>query len=143
LPKARLRRRKLTKRAEHALQGGVNTFRSSSSTLIKASGTTPEEREQKNDKNAFSSLEQACKKGMATALVTASLWAAPAFLDQTGPSLSLFGMETTSSTVAMAKEMACGSGSCVNKDPDSLLRLGFPITNKEVGVCTVYRVVLD
>jgi hypothetical protein len=33
---------------------------------------------------------------------------------------------------AVAKEMASGSGSRVNKDPESLLRLGLPIKNKEV-----------
>jgi hypothetical protein len=36
------------------------------------------------------------------------------------------------STVASAKEMASGSGSRVNKDPESLLRYGLPIQNKEV-----------
>jgi len=36
------------------------------------------------------------------------------------------------SYTAMAKEMASGSGSRVNKDPESLLRLGLPINNKEV-----------
>lgn len=34
--------------------------------------------------------------------------------------------------VANAKEMASGSGSRVNKDPESLLRYGLPIQNKEV-----------
>ena len=34
--------------------------------------------------------------------------------------------------VASAKEMASGSGSRVNKDPESLLRYGLPIQNKEV-----------
>jgi hypothetical protein len=35
--------------------------------------------------------------------------------------------------VAQAKEMASGSGSRVNKDPESLLRYGLPIDNKEVS----------
>lgn len=40
---------------------------------------------------------------------------------------------------AMAKEMASGSGSRVNKDPESLLRYGLPIDNKDVSVCyTLY-----
>jgi len=33
---------------------------------------------------------------------------------------------------AVAKEMASGTGSRVNKDPESLLRYGLPIKNKEV-----------
>jgi hypothetical protein len=33
----------------------------------------------------------------------------------------------------MAKEMASGSGSRVNKDAESLLRLGLPIKDKEVS----------
>jgi hypothetical protein len=36
---------------------------------------------------------------------------------------------------ANAKEMASGSGSRVNKDPESLLRYGLPISNKEVSAC--------
>jgi hypothetical protein len=36
--------------------------------------------------------------------------------------------------VANAKEMASGSGSRVNKDPESLLRYGLPIQNKEVCI---------
>ena len=36
--------------------------------------------------------------------------------------------------VANAKEMASGSGSRVNKDPESLLRYGLPIQNKEVRI---------
>jgi hypothetical protein len=34
--------------------------------------------------------------------------------------------------IANAKEMASGSGSRVNKDPESLLRYGLPIQNKDV-----------
>jgi hypothetical protein len=41
------------------------------------------------------------------------------------PTLAVHGM-------AQAKEKASGSGSRVNKDPESLLRYGLPIQNKEV-----------
>jgi hypothetical protein len=42
--------------------------------------------------------------------------------------------------VANAKEMASGSGSRVNKDPESLLRYGLPIQNKEVCIAiTEYK----
>jgi hypothetical protein len=41
-----------------------------------------------------------------------------------------------SSVMADAKEMASGSGSRVNKDAESLLRLGLPIPKaKEVSEC--------
>jgi cyclophilin family peptidyl-prolyl cis-trans isomerase len=64
------------------------------------------------------------KMTVATALVTAALWSTPV------------NPETQSAFFAtppaVAKEMASGSGSRVNKDPESLLRLGLPIKNKEV-----------
>ena len=39
---------------------------------------------------------------------------------------------TASLFVASAKDKASATGSRVNKDPESLLRLGLPINNKEV-----------
>jgi len=85
--------------------------------------------------------QQQVHKTVATALVTASLWTAPAFL----ASSSNNGMMTplTQSTTAVAKEMASGSGSRVNKDPESLLRLGLPINNKEVRSFVCVCVCID
>jgi len=61
-------------------------------------------------------------KALATSfLVTASLWSTPAITSTYFPQQQ-----------AMAKEMASGSGARVNKDPESLLRYGLPINNKEV-----------
>lgn len=73
-----------------------------------------------NKEMAF--LQDQASKVMAVAVLTASLWSAPAisFLDH------------LPTNTAVAKEMASGSGSRVNKDPESLLRLGLPIDNKEV-----------
>lgn len=66
--------------------------------------------------------------GMALA---AALWVAPATI--AGPVISHFpGNNVIASSVASAKEMASGSGTRVNKDPESLLRYGLPINNKEV-----------
>jgi len=70
--------------------------------------------------------------GMALA---AALWVAPATM--AGPMASNFpnvasGNNVIASSVASAKEMASGSGTRVNKDPESLLRYGLPINNKEV-----------
>ena len=70
------------------------------------------------------------RQALGTAAVTASLWAAPAFLS---PAVPQFAAQST----AVAKEMASGSGSRVNKDPESLLRYGLPIKNKEVRVVTI------
>lgn len=60
--------------------------------------------------------------------LAAAIWAAPATI--AGPMTTHF--PSTSGLVASAKEMASGSGTRVNKDPESLLRYGLPINNKEV-----------
>lgn len=66
--------------------------------------------------------------------LAAALWAAPATM--AGPLTlnypSASGNNVIASSVASAKEMASGSGTRVNKDPESLLRYGLPINNKEV-----------
>lgn len=72
------------------------------------------------------------QRTMATLCVTASLWMAPAALVPVMPSSFTDYMYSPSSCVVHAKEMASGTGSRVNKDPNSLLRLGLPISNKEV-----------
>lgn len=65
-------------------------------------------------------LHEMGKAALATAVVSATLWTSP--IQEHSPFV----------LPAEAKEMASGSGSRVNKDADSLLRLGLPITNKEV-----------
>ena len=67
----------------------------------------------------------AVQKAFAACFVTASLWISPVALEQSH-------IPTMISSQAAAKEMASGSGSRVNKDPESLLRYGLPINNKEV-----------
>jgi hypothetical protein len=72
--------------------------------------------------------------------LTTTLWTAVPAMD-----LQSFVFPTSSSDssrppllmamTANAKEMASGSGSRVNKDPESLLRYGLPISNKEVSAC--------
>jgi hypothetical protein len=67
---------------------------------------------------------------VATAFLSVSWWCAsipllPA-MDHSNVNLNM---------MANAKEMASGSGSRVNKDPESLLRYGLPIQNKEVNFC--------
>jgi len=80
-------------------------------------------------------LARSASAATAAAALAAAVWSAPA---------SVLGPRTTASSsnvesvwngaalVASAKEQASGSGSRVNKDPESLLRLGLPINNKEV-----------
>lgn len=90
-----------------------------------------------NEKNVVDTLEavDATVKGALSGMaLAAALWAAPATM--AGPMTSNFptamGNNVISSSIASAKEMASGSGTRVNKDPESLLRYGLPIKNKEV-----------
>lgn len=83
---------------------------------------------QRNDE----SVSDKVKGVMASTFMAAALWASPAavFNNVEGPAM-FNDIRTT--VVADAKEMASGSGSRVNKDPESLLRLGLPIPkDKEV-----------
>lgn len=96
---------------------------------------------------ATSPMQQTLYKAFASVLMTATFWTAPALIEselQQQNSLSnLSWMTPTSlSTVVSAKEMASGSGSRVNKDPESLLRLGLPIQNKEVRTQTKPKALL-
>lgn len=81
--------------------------------------------------DSFDATIKGALSGMALA---AALWAAPATM--AGPLTlnypSASGNNVIASSVASAKEMASGSGTRVNKDPESLLRYGLPINNKEV-----------
>ena len=105
-----------------------------------------------NNNNSSSNFKQqasaALKKVLATATMTAAVWAGPALLaDQASvvlqqqqqhvatSSTSNFMLERlviNNNNVANAVEKASGTGSRVNKDAESLLRLGLPIKNKEV-----------
>ena len=79
-----------------------------------------------------SSIHQWIGKAVSTTVITASLWAAPPLLaaQYSWDWLTING--NSNPFVALAVEKASGTGSRVNKDADSLLRLGLPINNKEV-----------
>lgn len=65
--------------------------------------------------------------------LAAALWTAPALMAGTMDQFpSAASNDVFASSIASAKEMASGSGTRVNKDPESLLRYGLPIKNKEV-----------
>lgn len=81
--------------------------------------------------NESDSWQNQVGKLVTTGLVTASLWAAPAIVQDTFVGVDGAPPVLTSS-VASAKQMASASGSRVNKDPESLLRYGLPINSKEV-----------
>jgi peptidylprolyl isomerase len=68
-------------------------------------------------------MERTATKVLATTALITTLWSAPSvpFFHEHHP------------PAAAAKEMASGSGSRVNKDPESLLRYGLPIKNAEVS----------
>jgi hypothetical protein len=76
-------------------------------------------------------------KAAVTAAMTAVLWGAPAIMAEQAFQHNLPPVEMA---MASAKEMASGTGSRVNKDPESLLRLGLPINNKEVRQLLYYIV---
>ncbi|KAL9179450.1 hypothetical protein ACHAXT_008740 [Thalassiosira profunda] len=96
------------------------------------------QRKQNSDNNVVDTIESidATVKGALSGMaLAAALWAAPATM--AGPVASSFpsvasGNNVIASSVASAKEMASGTGTRVNKDPESLLRYGLPINNKEV-----------
>jgi len=69
------------------------------------------------------------------ALATA-LWFAPAAMSgqMISSNLPVSHNNIIGTSVASAKEMASGSGTRVNKDPESLLRYGLPIKNKDVRI---------
>ena len=93
-----------------------------------------------DDEAAFAGRPATWLSGMALA---AALWAAPASMMTTttatmsSPAATHRAFLSPSSSsryyyVASAREMASGSGTRVNKDPESLLRYGLPIDNSEV-----------
>ena len=65
-------------------------------------------------------------------IIASTVWSSPAsmapLLQERYPMLTVLSHDG----MAQAKEKASGSGSRVNKDPESLLRYGLPIQNKEV-----------
>lgn len=111
-----------------SINSNTNTVISSTST---ASGLYAE-RSNNNEKNSF---PDQVKGVMASTLMAAALWASPPALFNTidvGSNNNMMN-EIRTTVVADAKEMASGSGSRVNKDPESLLRYGLPIPkDKEV-----------
>ena len=81
-------------------------------------------------------MQQQIKGAFAASFLTAALWTSPSIMNINNINSNYNNplWNTVQSTlVADAKEMASGSGSRVNKDPESLLRYGLPIPkDKEV-----------
>lgn len=117
----------------------TNAFAPQARTSASPARTTPiyATKSQNNENNVFDTLEavDATVKGALSGMaLAAALWVAPATM--AGPMTNFPGASDNSviaSSIASAKEMASGSGTRVNKDPESLLRYGLPINNKEVG----------
>lgn len=84
--------------------------------------------------DTLEAVDATIKGALSGMALAAAIWAAPATM--AGPMTSHFpsasGNGVIASSIASAKEMASGSGTRVNKDPESLLRYGLPINNKEV-----------
>ena len=95
---------------------------------------------EKNINNNHHSFVNTMKQWTMAALLATTIWASPAamapyashavFNDNTNNIMNNMG-------AASAKDKASGSGSRVNKDPESLLRYGLPIQNKEVSYANV------
>lgn len=75
-------------------------------------------------------MEEKAQKIVAGTILTGLLWTAPVTLLDQAENLPF--LPRRENVVVQAKEMASGTGSRVNKDPESLLRYGLPINNKEV-----------
>lgn len=114
-----------------------SSYKPLSTTATTTTTTTTTLNAQQNENNNNKSIQDQMKGMIASTFMAAAIWASPPaellnmnnhFFDNT------FMNDIQSSMVADAKEMASGSGSRVNKDPESLLRLGLPIPkDKEVS----------
>ena len=86
------------------------------------------------------SIQKNLKGAAAATILASAIWASPPAIlnaihsNSNGNSNNPLMQQIQSSVMADAKEMASGSGSRVNKDAESLLRLGLPIPKaKEVS----------
>lgn len=88
--------------------------------------------------NLFKDVENFSK----ATLIAGAIWASPTLLNNVNTDNTML-QDMTSTTRVEAKEMASASGSRVNKDPESLLRLGLPIPkDKEVRNCISYHALI-
>merc|ERR1719390_465047 len=84
----------------------------------------------RDDENAVADAVDSVKGALSGIALAAALWTSPAMISgHLDPSTV---SQYIPSSTASAKEMASGSGTRVNKEPESLLRYGLPIKNKEV-----------
>lgn len=92
--------------------------------------TTP--RNENSVANALESVDSNIKGAFNGLALAAALWVAPTAMAPMVSYLPASENSIVAASVANAKEMASGTGTRVNKDPESLLRYGLPINNKEV-----------
>lgn len=90
------------------------------------------------DGDVHDTVKESIARALAAVIVSAAMWTTPISIAGP-PGYSFSGLDPSqqenhviSGMVANAKEMASGSGSRVNKNPQSLLRYGLPVNNKEV-----------
>lgn len=114
-------------RHQPALVDGLTTTANTETTRLFAHN--------KEESGPLKSIQEKVNGVIAATLVTGSLWALPSMFvgsSITATSNPLWN-DIQSTMVVNAKEMASGSGSRVNKDPESLLRYGLPIPkDKEI-----------
>jgi len=117
---------------------------SSRNNKVTINHASKDENHEGHTSNVQQHASAALKKVLATATMTAAVWAGPTLLADQAVVVMQQHQSTSSSSsnfmerlvvdnnVANAVEKASGTGSRVNKDAESLLRLGLPIKNKEV-----------
>lgn len=101
-------------------------------TVLKSKQQQQQQKQQRNQLSLsfMRQIEDNTKKLITGTVLTSLLWTAPVTLSQQTNNIPFVG-NNNNNAIVHAKEMASGSGSRVNKDPESLLRLGLPIDSKE------------
>jgi hypothetical protein len=136
-----------TTRAGIARTMTTTTTSSSSIVVVRAAGSSSHRHNDDDDVTSVPVATEGAGPGghanivgswISTVALSAFLWSAPASMMTMsqhvggGGGFDAANSMMSSSYVAYAKEMASGSGTRVNKDPESLLRYGLPIDNVEV-----------
>jgi hypothetical protein len=86
-----------------------------------------------NNNNNNNGNDNVFAKAFATAAMTCFLWGAPGVVAEQAVNNHILPMDNIPQFLtAQAKDKASATGSRVNKDAESLLRLGLPIDNKQV-----------
>ena len=131
----------ITSAIAFAPSSSLNTVTTVTTVTTVATGTGSSSKLHSVNNDWMESIQKNLKGAAAATVLASAIWASPPAIlnaihsndiDSNNPLMQ----QIQSSVMADAKEMASGSGSRVNKDAESLLRLGLPIPKaKEVSEC--------